>query len=220
MSSRGLGLKLALLGLPLALGVAGLHAWGEAAGRTYRTAIAGWEYPEHVQGRFHLRERRGSESPLAVAQMLDQFTQEMTRRWTGPPPGALPPRVTVIVVDSAEDLEAFVPPERLRLARGGEADLPSGRITLVGPAGRDHSQGDDARTLRHLLTQLLFPGATFTWVTEGLAAHVESPSKGTPPGLVRGSRGAPPPLSTLMDRTESDFQGVAGGSLREGAELW
>ena len=214
MSRRGAGLKLALLAVPLAAGVASLHAFGEPAGRAVRSTLMTWEYPARVHGRFHVRDRRGSDYHASVARTLEEFTVEMTRSWAGPPDLLTPARVNVLLVDTVEDLEAFGF-EAGRIDQGGVADPPTSTIALVGQ-GATRDQTKDTRALRHLMTHLLFPRVPAPWLAEGLACHFETPAK----GAARTFRADPPAIASLLRAPESDFRSLSSAGALEGAQLF
>jgi hypothetical protein len=217
MNRRGTSLKLLLLALPLAAGIASLHAFGEPGGRAVRATLMAWEYPERVHGRFHVRDRRGSEYHLSVAQTLEEFTQEISRAWADPALLHLPQRVTVLLVDSIEDVESFGFETR-RIDQGGLVDAGTATLVLVGQ-GPARNLAQDSRALRHLMTHLLFPGASAPWLMEGLACHFESLSKGASEAGSRHARGDPPSLGWLLRAPEADFRGPPGAALLEGAHL-
>jgi hypothetical protein len=217
MNSHGTGLKMSLLALPLVAGIATLHAFGEPGGRAIRATLLSWEYPERAHGRFLVRDRRGSEYHISVARTLEEFTLEMTRTWAGPPALQTPPRVTVLLVDSVEDLDSsgF---DTGRIDQGGLVDPGTATIVLVGQ-GTARNLAQDSRALRHLMTHLLFPGASAAWLAEGLAGHFESLSKGASEAGARPARGDPPSLGAILGAAEADFRGPSGAGLLDGARL-
>jgi hypothetical protein len=222
MISRGTGFKLAILATPLAAGILSLHAFGEPAGRSVRAAAAAISYPAREHGTFVIRARRGSDYPAFAAQTLEGFTRSLVA-WGAPLGVVPPPRVTVLLLDSPDDLERFgLDPAGLE--GGGMADPAAGVIALVSE-GRTHHPDHDARALRHCMTRLalapvLQRTAATPWVAEGLASYFEV----TPPGSGGSGLRAPgdgvPSLAPVLEAAAQDFRGVAGVPLSEAARLW
>ncbi len=207
MSRPGTALKLALLAAPLAAGVLSLRAFGEPAGRAARAASAAFAYPEHDHGVFRVRVRRGSEYHGFVAKTLDEFARTTARAHGLNPP----PRVTVLLLDSKDDLARFGL-DAERLDQGGVADGATGTLALVGDGGT-HDQKLDERALRHQMTHLLLPRTTPPWLAEGLAAHFETAAQAPATGedLV--------PLASLLSIPEAEFRSPGKSRLLESARL-
>ena len=207
MSRPGTALKLALLAAPLAAGVLSLRAFGEPAGRAARTASAAFAYPEHDHGAFRVRVRRGSDYHVFVARTLNEFV-----RWTAGAHGLPPPaRVTVLLLDSKDDLARFGL-DAVRLDQGGTADGATATLALVGDGGT-HDQKLDERALRHQMTHLLLPRTAPPWLAEGLAAHFETAA----PAPATGED--PVPLAALLSVPEAEFRSPGKSRLIESARL-
>lgn len=211
MSRRATGLKLALLAAPLAAGVLSLHAFGEPAGRAARAAVATFGYPEHAHGAYRIRVRRGSDYHAFAARTLDDLALEMARTFGLRAPG----RVTVLLLDSREDLERFGL-DAARLDQGGLADPATGTLALVGD-GRTHDQVGDSRALRRQMTRLLLAPGTPPWLAAGMASHFETAGMEAADSRSQGDDLLP--LPTLLGAPDGEFRGPAGARSLESARL-
>lgn len=222
MSSRGTRLKLALLAVPLAVGVLSLHAFGEPAGRAARAVSAGFSYPEHVYGVWRIRVRRGNDYHPFIAKTLQEFTPQLSA-WAAPL-GVIPPsRVDVLFLDSREDLERFWL-DPAALDRDGLVDPAASLIARVSSEARSDHLDRDVRLLRRLVTILLLspvldPAGAPAWVKEGLASCFETVAPGAAEVPVKAAEPVPT-LPELLKARPADFRGPSSSRLSEGAKLW
>jgi hypothetical protein len=214
MGRGGALLKLSLLAAPLAAGAVTLHAAGEPAGRAARKMIAVASYPAHDHGRFSIRVRRGSDYHEHAARTLEKFTRE---RVSGGAVAKLPARVTVLVLEKANELERFGL-DLKRLDRGGLVDGPSWTIALV-TGGRVYNPEQDARILRREMARLLFARASSPWLVSGIGSYFETVPPGAADGFVRFPVEELLDLSALLAAPQESFREPAGVRPVESARL-